>query len=73
MDITARITFIQEKCSVDATCLKCHFQNKRMALRKVYVGTGLVISVIHLLLTPVADKFMRLGYQDEGLRILESQ
>ena len=44
-----------------------------MALRKVYVGTGLVISVIHLLLTPVADKFMRLCYQDEGLRILASQ
>ena len=43
-----------------------------MALRKVYVGTGLVISVIHLLLKPVADKYMRLGYQDEGLRILES-
>ena len=44
-----------------------------MELRKVYVGTGLVISVIHLLLTLVADKFMRLGYQDEGLRILENQ
>ena len=67
------ILWLNKKCLVDATCLKCHFQNKRMALRKVYVGTGLVISVIHLLLTPVADKFMRLGYQDEGLRILESQ
>ena len=42
-------------------------------MRGVYVEIGSVVCVIHLLITPVAKVWMRLGFQDKALRILGAQ
>ena len=51
-------------------CLKCHDHSKLTGLRKMYVGIGPLVCINNLLIAPVGNVLMRLGYQSKGLRIL---
>ena len=47
-------------------CLKCHIHKKLTGLRTLYVGIGSLVCIINLLITPVGNVLMRLGYQGKG-------
>ena len=47
-------------------CLNCHFHNKLKGLRRVYVGMGPLVCIINLLISPVGNVFMRLGFHSKG-------
>ena len=47
-------------------CLKCHDHSKLTGLRRMYVGIGPLVCINNLLITPVGNVLMRLGYQGKG-------
>ena len=44
-------------------CLKCHVHSKLTGLRRMYVGISSLVCINNLLITPVGNVLMRLGYQ----------
>ena len=54
-------------------CLNCHFHNKLKGLRRVYVGIGSLVCIINLLISPVGNVFMRLGFQSKGTEDFRKQ
>ena len=54
-------------------CLKSHVHNKLTKLRRVYVGIGSLVCIINLLIAPVGNVLIRLGYQGKGTRDFSSQ
>ena len=47
-------------------CLKCHDQSKLTGYRRMYMGIGPLVCINNLLITPVGNVLMRLGYQGKG-------
>ena len=48
------------------SCLKCYVHSKLTGLRGVHLGIGSLVCIINLLISPVANVFMRLGCRGEG-------
>ena len=44
------------------SCLKCHVHNKRTRFKRVYLGIGSLVCIINLLVAPVGNLLMRLGW-----------
>ena len=51
------------KLVVYSPCLKCHVHSKLTGLRRMYVGISSLVCINNLLITPVGNVLMRLGYQ----------
>ena len=49
------------------TMFEMSIRNKLSGLGGVCVGIGSLICIINLLIAPVANVLMRLGYQDKGI------
>ena len=47
-------------------CLKCYDHSKLTGLSRMYVGIGPLVRINNLLITPVGNVLMRLGYQGKG-------
>ena len=47
-------------------CLKCHDHSKLTGLRRMYMGIGPLVCINNLLITPVDNVLMGLGYQGKG-------
>ena len=53
--------------------LKCHVYNKLTGSTSVYVGIGSLVCIINLLIIPIANMLMRLGFQGEGIEDFNKQ
>ena len=52
---------------------KCYVHNKIAGSRRVYLGIASLVCFINLLIAPVCNILMRLGYQGKGTEDLSRQ
>ena len=54
-------------------CLKCHIHNELTGLRRVFVGKGSLVCISNLLIAPVGNVLMTLGFQGKGTKDFSRQ